>query len=206
MERDFSGVPMGNKSSTVLIVENNENYRLMLKETLEALGCRILEATGRADALLLMENRPPNLVIMDMRLVNDEDSNDTSGLKLMREFPQNIPVIILTAHTDAKVIQASYETIPDVPKPWAYLFKGDGVEAIRARVQEALRAQQPSAKPWYKERTFIVVAVIAGTIIIGGGLYLEFKKDGPLILGILAIGVLIEVVASFVVNLFNRGK
>ena len=192
--------------STVLIVDNDQKYRALIKDTLETLGCRILEASNRDEALLSIEARSPNLVLIDMRLVDDNDPNDRSGLKLLREIPGRIPTIVLTADPNAQVVRDAYQAIPDTPTPWAYLFKVDGLVAIRAQVQEALQAHRPSAKPWYKERTFIVVAVILGTLILGGGLYLEFKQDGPLILGILAVGVVIEVIATFVVKLFDQGK
>lgn len=195
---------MSGKHATVLVVDNDPDYRTVLKELLEGLGCRILEASGPDDALQIVDTRPPRAIVMDMRLQDDDDPHDTSGIKLMRALPSHIPIIVLTAYQDAQVVRDAYEATPNAPRPWAYLFKGEGAEAIRARVLEALQANSSTARPWYQEPSFIVLAVLAAVLVIGGGLYIELANEGSRILGIIVVGVLIEVIAAVLLRFFKR--
>jgi CheY-like chemotaxis protein len=191
---------------TILIVENDADYRATLRDYLEQIGGRVLEAGNVPAALHEIKMYSPRLILLDMRLVDDNDPHDMSGIKLMRQIPPHIPIIILTAHQDASLVRDAYEAIPHLPKPYAYLFKQEGAEAIRARVLEALQSASPSARPWYRETTFLVLASLAMILILAGGLYVEFNSQGTGLLGIIVVGVLVEVIAAFVLNLLKVGK
>jgi CheY-like chemotaxis protein len=62
---DWTGLHNG---PVVLIVEDHEDTRAMLKVYLEMGGCRVLEADNGATAVELAETARPDIVLMDARL------------------------------------------------------------------------------------------------------------------------------------------
>lgn len=196
---------MNIKNSIVFIVDNDKNYRHTIKDALEEIGCTVVDANDSDVALKAMETIQPNLIIMDMRLKKDNDTNDTSGIKLMRQMPHHIPVIILTAYDNGDAVRKAYEGMPEMPKPAAYLFKSDGVQAIKARVEQILEANQPSAKPWYKEKSFIVLAsvtLILSIIIIGIAVY--FRYEFIQIIVSIAIGIVVDIGVAILLRFIER--
>jgi CheY-like chemotaxis protein len=83
--------------SLVLVVEDNEANQLLARSVLEREGYRV-EVAGAADeALQMMAEQLPNLILMDVQLPGRD------GLSLTRELKADpatadIPVIALTAH------------------------------------------------------------------------------------------------------------
>jgi len=86
-----------NKSSPVLLVEDNELNRDMLTRRLNRAGLTVIAAVDGEQALKLMAEHAPSVVLMDMNLpVKD-------GWTACREARDNeqlrhIPIIALTAH------------------------------------------------------------------------------------------------------------
>ncbi len=80
-----------------LLVEDNAVVRSLVKEVLEHRlpSLEILQAADATEALQIMEDFPPDLVLMDIRLP------DENGLRLTRRIKKHRPhttVIILTSY------------------------------------------------------------------------------------------------------------
>jgi PleD family two-component response regulator len=77
---DWTGLHNG---PVVLIVEDHEDTRAMLKVYLEMGGCRVLEADNGATAVELAETARPDIVLMDARLpvLDGLSASSGSGLK-----------------------------------------------------------------------------------------------------------------------------
>src|SRR5581483_4880948 len=78
----------------ILIADDQPSVRFGLRNLLEAEGYRALEAETGAQALSLVTEQSPQLVLLDLRLP------DTNGLDLLpriRAIDDEVPVIILTA-------------------------------------------------------------------------------------------------------------
>ena len=85
--------PFGGKMKTILIVDDDENINNMLFEVLEKEGFHVLRAFSGSEALLVLEQKKPDLVLLDLMLpgVCGEDV-----LKKIRD----IPVIVVSAKID----------------------------------------------------------------------------------------------------------
>jgi len=85
------------EQSLVLVVEDNEANQLLARSVLEREGYRV-EVAGAADeALKLMAEQLPNLILMDVQLPGQDGLSLTRDLKA-DPATANIPVIALTAH------------------------------------------------------------------------------------------------------------
>ena len=89
-------IGMERMTSTILIVEDNELNMKLFRDLLEAHGYDTLEAKNGKDALKLIRDHHPDLIIMDMQLP------EVSGLEVTRQIKNDdeiktIPVVAVTA-------------------------------------------------------------------------------------------------------------
>lgn len=66
----------------VLFVDNDERSLKTRKEFLEEKGYRVLTATNHQDAKQVLAQERIDLAIIDIRIEDDNDCNDTSGIML----------------------------------------------------------------------------------------------------------------------------
>src|SRR6266852_67383 len=90
----------GPEPARILIVDDYEDNRQMMRKLLEMIGYRVLEADNGLDALRLTQQERPNLVIMDLGLPL---LSGTEAARMIRETPETseIPIIILSAYDAA---------------------------------------------------------------------------------------------------------
>lgn len=85
------------ENATILYVEDNPDNRLLVRRILMAEGYNIVEAENPAQALEIVQESRPDLILMDINLP------DMDGLTLtarLREFPEldGVPIVALTAN------------------------------------------------------------------------------------------------------------
>ena len=83
-------------SKTVLIVEDNDLNRKLFIDLLRAQGYDTVEATDGREALALVKEHRPDLVIMDIQLPGISGLEVTKLIKADDEL-KDIPVIAVTA-------------------------------------------------------------------------------------------------------------
>jgi DNA-binding NtrC family response regulator len=82
-------------SAEILIVEDKESLRTMLRLALERAGHGVLEAGDQPEAVRLLNEFRPAVVLSDLRLPN----GDGFGvLRAAKELDSDIPVIVMTAY------------------------------------------------------------------------------------------------------------
>jgi len=91
------------KPASILIVDDYEDNRQMMRKLLEMVGYRVLEADNGLDAVRLTQQERPSLVIMDLGLPL---LGGIEAAKMIHETPatSEIPIIILSAY-DAAIAQ-----------------------------------------------------------------------------------------------------
>jgi two-component system cell cycle response regulator DivK len=87
----------GTEVQTILIAEDNDDLRSMLKELLEVRGYGVLEAADGQEAIDIALSKRPNLVLMDLGL---PDTDGLSAVAVIREqIPSaEMPIIIVSAY------------------------------------------------------------------------------------------------------------
>lgn len=115
-----SGVKMIEKAEplTVLLVEDTEDNRFMMRRLLEMAGYEVVEAMNGEEAVKLAKSNSPHLILMDLSL---PVIDGLAATRLIRKLPQckSTPIIAVSAHDtsdfQSEAIQAgcnSYVTKP----------------------------------------------------------------------------------------------
>jgi DNA-binding NarL/FixJ family response regulator len=110
-----------------LIVEDNDWFQVLLKETLHSLfpTMEVTEAADGNKALQKIHSSTPNLVFMDIALPGENGLELTRKIK--REYP-DIIIIILTNHDQPEYRQAASEYGAE------YFFPKDSLSVERISV------------------------------------------------------------------------
>ncbi|MGH7475747.1 MAG: response regulator [Longimicrobiales bacterium] len=88
-------------AKTVLIVEDNEDNRIVYATILQHRGYRVLEARNGEEGIRMARERKPDLILMDISVPVIDGWKATEILKQDGATAQ-IPVIALTAHALAE--------------------------------------------------------------------------------------------------------
>jgi two-component system, chemotaxis family, chemotaxis protein CheY len=82
---------------SILIVDDEQQIRQLIRDTLEQAGYDVTEACDGKEALQQYQQAPADLVVMDI-LMPDQDGLETTAT-LRREFP-NVKIIAITGGSD----------------------------------------------------------------------------------------------------------
>ncbi len=119
--------------ATVLLVEDDMAQREMLSYNLEAAGYNVVTSDNGEDALILVDENDPDLIIMDWMMPR------LSGLETCRRLKsnqktRNIPILMLSARSEEVDRVRGLETGAD-----DYVVKPYAVAELMARVKAHLR-------------------------------------------------------------------
>jgi CheY-like chemotaxis protein len=89
-----SSAPLG---QTLLLVEDNEDNRIIYSTVLRHIGYEVVEAVDGVEAIALARSVRPDLILMDISLPQIDGWEAT---RILRQDPltRDIPIIALTAH------------------------------------------------------------------------------------------------------------
>ena len=82
------------QGSTVLVIDDNEGFRKLLAETLTLWGYNAAEAVDGEQALTIVEQFSPDLIIVDLDMPN---MNGLEFTRQVKEINPHFPVIMVTA-------------------------------------------------------------------------------------------------------------
>ena len=88
---------MAERASTILLVEDNEDNRIVYSTILEFAGHRVIEAQDGEAGVALARSEHPDLILMDVSIPLIDGWEATRILKADPET-RDIPIIALTAH------------------------------------------------------------------------------------------------------------
>ena len=99
---------VGSDIKRILIVEDYEDVRQMLKILLESEHFRVLEAGSGAEALKLIRRGHPDAILMDLALPGFDGFETIRRIRQIDGF-QNTPIIVLTAYTGQSVYDTAFD-------------------------------------------------------------------------------------------------
>jgi PAS domain S-box-containing protein len=142
----------------IMVVEDEWLLAQGLKENLQDLG---YEVTGVADnaaaALKLAAEQPPDLVLMDIMLKGSLDGIETAR-QLRHDF--QIPVVFLTAYTDAQTLGRA-----KLVEPYGYILKPFEVRELRSAIEIALYKHQAEKRLQHLNQVLRAIRSIGQLII-----------------------------------------
>ncbi|MBO9464575.1 phosphate regulon transcriptional regulator PhoB [Tropicibacter sp. R15_0] len=130
---------MSSDQPTVLVVEDEAAQREILSYNLEAEGFRVVRAENGEDALVMVSEESPDIIVLDWMMPN------VSGIEVCRQIKtrpdtRNVPIIMLSARSEEVDRVRGLETGAD-----DYVVKPYSVVELMARVRAQLRRTRPAA-------------------------------------------------------------
>ena len=121
----------------ILVVEDEESLATLLQYNLDKEGFRVAVATDGEEALLLIDEGLPDLVVLDWMLPK------VSGVEVCRRLrarpeTRNLPIIILTARGEESDRIRGLDTGAD-----DYIVKPFSMSELAARIRAVLRRIRP---------------------------------------------------------------
>ncbi len=120
------------KGSVILLVDDEDQLRRVMRDLLERQGYTVLEAADGAEALAEVDRGNPDLVILDLNLPGVDGYTVLAQLR-SRDLTRNLPVIVLTAKGDEENEVRVLELGAD-----DFITKPFRARALAARLQAAL--------------------------------------------------------------------
>ncbi len=89
-----------NSHQTVMVVEDFEDNRFMMRRLLEMSGYRVLEAINGEEAVQIAERERPDLILMDLSLPLLDGLAATRRIRQSEDL-REVPIIAVSAHDTA---------------------------------------------------------------------------------------------------------
>jgi len=122
------------KHPCIMVIDDEQEILRLLKRTLEPEGYDVVTANGGVSALLLMEERRPDLVILDIMMPG---LDGFQVLDLIRQR-SSIPIIMLTARNEVTTVRDALGLGAD-----DYVRKPFHTRELLARIRAKLRRAGP---------------------------------------------------------------
>jgi two-component system cell cycle response regulator DivK len=117
----------------VLVIEDHEDNRRIVRDLLTSAGYDIVEAASGEDGVLLAEAQTPDLILMDIDLPGIDGYEATRRIR-QQPVLRSVPIVAVTSYAlsgdDAKAFAAGCD---------AYVAKPFSPRALLAKVRELVR-------------------------------------------------------------------
>ena len=117
---------------TVLVADDFEDTRALLRRMLESHNCRVVEAADGLEAVEMARRACPNLILMDLNMPMLDGLAAAEQIRSCQEGCRGVPILAITAFDTYGMREAALEAGCD-----AYLLKPlalDELEAVVARL------------------------------------------------------------------------
>lgn len=119
------------KKKVILLADNEERFREAFRKLLNKQGYKVIIAKTPKEALRILQTQrySIDLAILDLRLKNDKDDKDLSGLDIAKRTDSLIPKIIISAYpTFEAAREALGPSIEQLPPAVYFLDKNETSE------------------------------------------------------------------------------
>jgi len=117
-------------NQAILVIDDEVQIRKLLTITLQSNNYKVFEASTGKEGLNLVSNHPPDLILLDLGL---PDENGHEILKHLREWYSNPIIIISVQSSEEDIVKALDNGAND------YLIKPFRTGELLARIRSALR-------------------------------------------------------------------
>lgn len=131
--------------ATILIAEDNDDLRDMLRQLLEASGYSVLEAVDGREAADIALDRRPDLVLMDLGLPG------TDGLSAVSEIRAQVPVTEMPVIIVSAYDRLEYRTEAISAGCSGYVTKPIDAPSLLKTIKLLLHAGEPDSPDTIKQ-------------------------------------------------------
>ena len=134
-------------NETVWIIDDDRSIRWVLGKSMEGEGLNVQSFDSADKALITLDSITPHVIISDVRMPG---TNGLDFLKQVHQRHKNLPVVIMTAHSDLGSAVSSYQSgaFEYLPKPFdiddAVALIKKALEHSRQQAQEVVTEQLDS--------------------------------------------------------------
>jgi len=123
---------LGAKMKKILFADNDADFLDTRAEFLEQEEYHVLKAFSLAEAERILHDTWLHLAILDIRMMNDDDEKDISGLILAKDrFCHAVPKIMLTNYPSYQYVkEVMGPALDGLPPAVDFLSKREGPEAL----------------------------------------------------------------------------
>lgn len=124
-------------SAKILVVDDAEQVRRVLRTALAAAGYTVFEAPNGEEGLNTLRATPPDIVLLDVNMPG------MNGLETCREIRRtsDVPIVMLTVRNAERDKVMALDAGAD-----DYVVKPFGMQELLARIRAALRRRMPPGK------------------------------------------------------------
>jgi two-component system cell cycle response regulator DivK len=123
----------GDMSKRILVIEDHEENRRLLRDLLTSVGYELIEAVTGEEGVALAQAQLPDLILMDIQLPGIDGYETTRRIKANPAL-RHIPIIAVTSYAlsgdDVKALEAGCD---------AYVTKPFDPADLLEKIQEFLR-------------------------------------------------------------------
>ena len=120
-------------SKRILVVEDTEDNRQIIRDLLSSVGYELIEAADGAEGVAMAQSQHPDLILMDIQLPQIDGYEATRRIKADPAL-RHIPIIVVTSYAlggdEAEARAAGCD---------AYMAKPYSPKALLAKVREYAR-------------------------------------------------------------------
>lgn len=94
---------------TILVVEDSEDTRAVIRLELERWGYRVVEASNGREAIEMTEHLCPDLILMDLNMPEVDGLTAAGAIRKYNEQCAGVPIIAVTAYDTFGIEEAALE-------------------------------------------------------------------------------------------------
>ena len=125
---------------TILVVEDYDDVRQMLRILLESERFRVVEAASGSEALEVLEEEHPDVILMDLALPGFDGLEVIRRTRVIDGF-QNTPIVVLTAYTGPSTYENALRAGSDY-----FMAKPIDFDELAVLLKEILNGNTRSSK------------------------------------------------------------
>jgi len=188
----------------ILIADNDPDFLETRREFLEKEGYVVVTASSPTEAQKkLQQESGVDLAIVDVRLLNDDDEKDISGLEFAKSVGGTVPVIVLTGYRSVEYMQQALRLQTNGTRiAQDFIAKQDGPMALLSAIRRALEVasgpkttvgdtvgnedQVTRFKQWNP-----LIAMVALLLALGSGVAAIIYSDPRWLIGTVFLAILV---------------
>jgi DNA-binding response OmpR family regulator len=122
----------------IVFADNDAEFLDIGSKLLQQAGFVVHAAGSVAEAREILEKVWVHVAVLDIRLEDDKDEGDISGIELAKDvLYETIPKIIITNYPTYEHVKAALgPRLPDLPPAVDFLAKKDGIEALIETIEK----------------------------------------------------------------------
>jgi DNA-binding NtrC family response regulator len=126
-------------ATRMLLADNDVPHLHVMREFFEAEGFAVETAVSPEEALAAITRTRFGVAVVDLRLEENRDPRDLSGLRVARLNPSGTPVIILTDFPNIEAVRGALGANDcALPPAVDFISKQEGLGALLAAVNRVL--------------------------------------------------------------------